>query len=221
MNNRDKQKQPTEPHKPATQCLTDTHKAGQDEQDRRRYLRIIDQVILTCNRANPDELNRIESRMAEPVNAYDLSAQLELMNQESRILLRRVEKIEPILGEYLDLLERKIAALSGFLLDLESEHLEQSPQTVSLSASGLSFYSEYPWESGDVLEMRLILLPERIGLHLYGRVITSELTSTPECPPYHLSADFMGISDHDREILIAHMIRVERLQLRQEHQCKT
>ncbi|MGI9213124.1 MAG: PilZ domain-containing protein [Methylococcaceae bacterium] len=201
--------------------MNDKDNAGLDEHDRRRYLRVIDQVILMCSPANPDDLNRIESRIDQPMDAYDLSAQLELMNQESRILLRRVEKIEPILGEYLDLLERKIAALSGFLLDQESERLEQQPQTVSLSASGLGFYSECPRESGDVLELRLILLPERIGLHLYGRVITSELTSTREHPPYHLAVDFMGISDHDREILIAHLIRVERLQLRQEYQCST
>ncbi len=190
----------------------------QDDAERRRYFRVTDEVILNCTRASPADLMR-DTAGWPVMDGYDLSSRLATLSQESAALLRRVEKLEPVLAEYLQRLEQKIGALSAFLLDQAMGEGTQDTQTrtVSLSASGISFADEYPWSSGEVMELRLILLPERIGLRLYGRVVTTGFSQSAGQPLHHVSVDFMGISDLDREILIAHLLRVERRHLRQTH----
>ncbi len=128
-------------------------------------------------------------------------------------MLWRIEKDDPLLAGYLALLEQRIRILGNYLLQQETDWDEYSNVHVNLSASGMVFPSDYSWKSGEVLELRLILLPNRTGLRLYGRVIDCQYPQ-PDQPDYRITVDFMGISDMDREILIAHLTRKQREQLR-------
>jgi hypothetical protein len=188
----------------------------QDDAERRRYFRFTDEVILNCTRISPADLIQ-DTAEGRVMDAYDLSTRLASISQESAMLLRRVEKLEPVLAEYLQRLEKKIEAISTFLLDQDAGQEDTQPRTVSLSASGIRFADDYPWASGEVMALRLILLPERIGLRLYGRVVSADSTPTPDQSQQAVSVDFLGISDLEREILIAHLLKVERRHLRQTH----
>lgn len=182
--------------------------------ERRRYFRIEDELMLACRKIDPAEIPRDGQAIPGRPDVCILSAQLESLHQESKILLRRIEKNDPVLAEYLLLMDKRIGMLSDFLLQQETAWEEYSILKVNLSASGMVFPSPFFRESGEVLELRLILLPKRTGLRLYGRVINCEYPSQLQPESHRVTVDFMGISDADREILITHLISKQREQLR-------
>jgi hypothetical protein len=185
--------------------LTDAH-------GERRYFRLQDEVILACT---PLDCASDSNRDTRQRDACDLSTELEYLSLDSRRLLRRVEKLEPVLGEYLLNLERKIQAISAYLLDRETATVDSATRcTVLLSACGIGFDSCQPLATGDTVELRLILLPERTGLRLYGRVIHCVPPSATKPLPT-VGIEFIDITEQDQEILIAHLLRVERRQRRQ------
>src|SRR5690606_34257372 len=134
---------------------------GRDvEKERRRYFRIEDEIILFFREIAPDEIPDNRSPREFPLDSFALSASLDLLTQESRKLLRRVERDSPEIGDFLKVLERKIDLIARTFLNYEANLPEQCPQRVNLSASGLSFDVDKPCAAGKVLEIKMVLQPE-------------------------------------------------------------
>lgn len=188
---------------------------GRDaEKERRRYFRIEDEIILFFREIAPDEIPDNRSPREFPLDSFALSASLDLLTQESRKLLRRVERDFPEIGDFLKVLERKIDLIARTFLNYEANLPEQSPQRVSLSASGLSFDVDKPCAAGKVLEIKMVLQPELVGLTAYGRVVYCKKNAPDSELPYQISVDFVGLRDSDRELLIRHVVRRQLQQLR-------
>lgn len=190
------------------------NKEALSDTELRRYFRVQNTLTIAFRKITPQALEQQTTPAQTGGDVYALSTRLEQLNQESRILLRRLAKNDPILGEYLVLMEQKNREIADFLLGREVEWDNQTTQEVNLSASGISFHSEWAMESGDILEMKLILLPERTGLRVYGRVINCQSSSVPPQPGYQIAVDFMGLEDSERDILIAYLIKRQQEQLR-------
>ncbi len=184
------------------------------EKERRRYFRIEDEIILFFREIAPDEIPDNRSPREFPLDSFALSARLDLLTQESRTLLRRVERESPEIGDFLKVLERKIDLIARTFLNYEANLSEQSLQRVSLSASGLSFDVDKPCAAGKVLEIKMVLQPELVGLTAYGRVVYCNKNAPDSELPYRISVDFVGLRDNDRELLIRHVVRRQLQQLR-------
>lgn len=192
---------------------------GRDvEKERRRYFRIEDEIILFFREIAPDEIPDNRSPREFPLDSFALSASLDLLTQESRKLLRRVERDSPEIGDFLKVLERKIDLIARTFLNYEANLPEQCPQRVNLSASGLSFDVDKPCAAGKVLEIKMVLQPELVGLTAYGRVVYCKKNAPSSELPYQISVDFVGLRDSDRELLIRHVVRRQLQQLRTKKQ---
>ncbi|MVF20596.1 PilZ domain-containing protein [Methylocaldum sp. BRCS4] len=193
--------------------------SGRDaEKERRRYFRIEDEIILFFREIAPDEIPDNRSPRDFPLDSFALSASLDLLTQESRKLLRRIEKDSPEIGDFLKVLERKIDLIARAFLSYEANLPEQTTQGVSLSASGLSFDVEKPYAPGKVLEIKMVLPPDLIGLIAYGRIVYCKKNGPDSELPYQISVDFVGLRDSDRELLIRHVVRRQLQQLRNKKQ---
>jgi len=189
--------------------------SGRDaENERRRYFRIEDEIVLFFSEIAPDEIPDDRSPRDFPLDSFALSASLDLLTQESRKLLRKIERDSPEIGNFLKVLERKIDLVARAFLSFEANLSEQPAQRVSLSASGLSFDGDKPYAPGKVLEIRMVLQPDWIGLIAYGRIVYCKQNAPGSELPYRISVDFVGLRDCDRELLIRHVVKRQLQQIR-------
>lgn len=188
------------------------------EKERRRYFRIEDEIILFFREIAPDDIPVNRSPPDFPLDSFALSAGLDLLTQESRKLLRKIERDSPDIGDFLKILERKIDLVGRAFLSYEANLPEQTAQRVSLSASGLSFDAEDPYVPGKVLELKMVLQPNWVGLIAYGRIVYCKKNDAGSELPYQISVDFVGLCDSDRELLIRHVVRRQLHQLRNKKQ---
>jgi hypothetical protein len=194
---------------------------GESEAERRRYFRIEEQVILTFQEISPQEIpetTELQELPELPCNPFALASSLELLSQESRALLRRIEREQPDLAECLRIIERKIDLIGRVFMSRESDLTECPPQEVNLSASGLSFAIGQAIDAGRVLEIKMVLLPNLVGVRAYGRVIYCRKNAAASGPPYRVAVDFIGLSDQDRELLIRQVVRRQSQLLRNKKQ---
>lgn len=194
---------------------------GQAEQERRRYFRIEEQVILSFREVPLEEvppITELRELPELPCNPFALTSSLELLSQESRSLMRRIERESPDIADCLKVIERKVDIIARTLMSRESDLTECPPREVNLSASGLSFAIDQTFEPGSVLEVKMVLLPNLVGVLAYGKVIYCRKNTAPVGPPYRIGVDFIGLSDQDRELLIRHVVRRQSQLLRSQKQ---
>lgn len=183
---------------------------GEHERERRRYFRIEEQVILSFREISPKDIpdtTEFKELSELPCNPFALASSLELLSQESRTLLRKFERESPDIAECLKVIERKVDLIGRVFVSRESDLLECPPQEVNLSASGLSFAIDQTYDPGQVLEIKMVLLPNMVGVVAYGRVIYCRKNTAAAGQPYRIAVDFIGLSDRDREMLIRQVVR--------------
>jgi len=198
-----------------TAGMTVIHTPDADH-ERRSFFRIMDEVILSYRRLDPDAPESLQKQPHPSRDAYALSSKLALLQQQSQILLWRVEKDDPALAGYLELLEEKIQTITDYLLDQDSQWETRHTQQVTLSGSCMAYTSETCQEIGARLELRLILLPRRTGLLLNGQVTACQAIPSSQGLRYQIVVDFTEVSEDDQEILISHLIKKQQEQLRSD-----
>ncbi len=131
-------------------------------------------------------------------------------------MLQRIEKKQPELAHYLKLLDEKIDLLAQAVAG-ENEIAAHDAREVNLSASGLAFQSQEAIESGEFLEIKLLLSSFRVLLVACCKVIQCAANEPDEgSPPYLVSADFINLSEEDRDLLIQHLVRRQMRQIREK-----
>lgn len=184
------------------------------DQERRRYFRIAENIVLVARALTSAELADPRRTADQQTNFFALSASLDVLTQESRSLLRRIERDHRDVAEFLKVIERKIDLMASTFLAMDPDLRGRSPQNVSLSASGLAFESESPHAEGAMLELKMLLLPDSLGLILYGQVVDCRRGGGKVLRPYQVAVDFVGLQEREREMLIRHVVRRELQQLR-------
>lgn len=185
--------------------------------DRRRYFRIEDQVILAWDALTPLEkdkgLERFErGEIHYPDNAgLFLSLEADLLDQIQAIYAK-----QPEIAKALELLNRKINLFARTMPMNDSVNtlLDEKAQSVSLSASGLSFTANEKAEPGQDIQLEIVLLPEKVYILCYAVVVDCSALAASEQEAnnmhhYRLNVDFSTIRDEDIERLVQHIMRKE------------
>lgn len=191
--------------------------ANASNNERRRYFRIDDNIILFFREIDARELIQPQDNVEPAMDTFSLTAELDLLTLESRGYLRRIEREYPGVADFLQLLEQKIDLVARALLVNDPELSRQPTRRVSLSASGLAFESEEAFTLGCALELKMVLPPEMVGVQTRGKVVYCQQTRG-ELPVYNIAVDFVDICDKDRELLIRHVVRKQMRHLRGRHQ---
>jgi hypothetical protein len=188
------------------------------EAERRRYFRIEDEIILSYRAVPADDVPETGTFREHEPDVFTLAAHLEILSAESATLLRKIEREDSILGDYLRILEQKMDLVARALVSREDSLCREPARQVNLSASGLSFASEHDFAASDVLELRLVLPPALVGIHAYGRIVYCRPSRLDDAPVYKVGVDFIGLRDQDRDLLIRHVIKKQSQQLREHRQ---
>ncbi|WP_024299796.1 PilZ domain-containing protein [Methylomicrobium lacus] len=183
--------------------------------DRRRFFRINDEVDLYYRKIAGQEAAGV-SHIDENVLTGDALPQImAAVAQEMNGLLKRIETAEPDVAGYLKLLNYKVDMLAEFLSRQHDRAGEKNACHVNLSASGLAFGSELPFNEGDYLEVKILLPASRAQVTTCCRVV--QCRQNPENDPrypYIVSVDYLNMKEEDRELLIKHVIKRQLAQIR-------
>jgi hypothetical protein len=186
--------------------------------ERRRFFRIDDEVCLEYEIISEEEyLNAPQELEQVQQTSFGLSADFATMNFEYSPILNSIRSSNPEIAQYFDFLNRKMDALSQRLLERDIPCEESLRMTVNISASGIAFHSSKKLEDNQPLRIRLVLLPEKIGILVFGRVRHNH---DREEDKEMISIDFEHLRYQDQELMIKHNLNKQMLELRQRSEQK-
>jgi hypothetical protein len=137
---------------------------------------------------------------------FNLLRELRRIDQENNSLLHALSEQNRNLGGYFAVVNRKIDTVARHLAALTPEMSRGVEQSVSLSEAGISFICTPAPKPGDVLAIRLTLLPAWVGLAAYG-VVTK--VGPDEGDGARTLVGFERLQDADRQIIARHVMQVQ------------
>lgn len=189
-------------------------------EERRKYFRVDDEVILHYREVSREVAEAsIRPESDTVADGFTLGARFAALNQELVPLMREIQSDSRATARYLAAVDMKLDMLARVLLRAESESgsvaADEPARKVNISAGGIAFTTDRLLNTGAVLELRMILLPEMIGLTAFGRVVASGPGETaPSGFRYLNSVEFVGLREAYRDLIVCHVRRREQEMLR-------
>jgi len=172
--------------------------------ERRRYYRIEDKVCLAFRVIKQAEIDdRLEDFWANE-HAFSIRNNFNLQIEQHIADHHKIAKKMPELARYLGVLEKQIDLISEKLIADDAD-VDMTLEAANLSAQGISFLAQQPPQQGELIELKLKLLPSGLRLVIIARVVLVESDSGREQDSARVSLDFENLHEADREILIKHI----------------
>lgn len=188
-------------------------------EDRRGFFRIDDEVNLFYKRIDEKRVNEPHHVSDNVLNSCSLSTALEMVSQESAVLLHRLEKSVPDVADYLRIIETKIDLLGQAIMMQGFQFKESDTRNVNLSATGIAFNCEETLKQGDYLEIKMLLVSTMAVIVTYGKVVYCKPSQPNDSQyPHFIGVDFINMKDEDREMLIKYVVKKQLQQIRDKQQ---
>ena len=204
---------------PEIDASLDKAKKEDDErlwQERRKYFRIEDHVMLKYRVVPPEEVQSTTDRLRAPLpNAFSLASDFAEMKEQMTLLQRSVEKASPSVAQYLQLIDRKLDMVAKVMLVQNMGTDEHLWRRVNLGAGGMAFDSPVELPEGAILEIKLGLLPSHAGLRTIGKTLRSDKYSDGKVG-FRVAIAFLHVRDSDRELLVQHVLWRQAQNLREK-----
>jgi hypothetical protein len=193
-----------EPIRPSAPEPDDNH-----DRDRRRYFRIEDHMGLLVVPIGPAEQARLIESLDSPSSRAGLLNDLHAIRELHLPERRALEYKFPTVAAYVKVIESQIETLAQAIGD--GEDFPTSPDTdACLSAQGVGFDWPEVLAVDSHVELRLTLFPDRVHIRALARVVRCDAA---EDRGYRIAVDFEHMREADREAIIRHVYRLQRLQL--------
>ncbi|MTW20214.1 PilZ domain-containing protein [Allochromatium palmeri] len=182
----------------------------QNERDRRRYFRIEDRVGLLIVQLDAAAEARLVESLETPSSREGLLNDLHAIRELHLPERRALEYKFPTVATYIKVIESQIEALAQAIGD--GENFPNSADTSAcLSAQGLALDWPEALALDSRVELRLTLFPDRVHIRSLARVVRCD--KADDQPGYRIAVDFVHLREADREAVIRHVYRLQRLQL--------
>lgn len=183
---------------------SDSLRGTRDDSERREFFRVTDRVSLSVRTLDQD---------VDPVSrgAAVLATSFDDMTRDVTRQLEMSRNEHPTLTMYLDTLNTKLDRIANWLALRELELPAEPTHQVDISASGVGFITDKPYDLGSVVELRLLLFPDHTCLVLNATVSRSESLGDGR---FDTGLLFDDIAEADRDRLAGHVARCQSLALR-------
>jgi len=189
-----------------------------EDNDRRRYFRISDQVPLTLEALDAAGVERLMEEMESRAETrFGLAARFSATNNQMDHVLNRIRERDADVALYLQSINQKLDAVARVLLLEEQAIAGMQVVDVDLSASGLSVVWPTAMTPGQPVRVELITAAANARVLALGRVIRCRPAreAGPERPGYRLAIDFDHIGDHEEDLIMQEVMRRQAALLRQ------
>lgn len=187
--------------------------------EKRRYFRINDTISLQYKIVDEKTTERYSHISQNVLNNCSLTAALDVMRQECRLLAPRLERRDPEFFEYLRLIDTKIDLIAQAVEPNEIAFCQQDHREVTISATGVAFTNEQAIDEGAFLELRMLLTSAMSVVVAYGRVV--QCKPNPEnnvAYPVIICAEFINMTEEDRELVVRHVVKKQMQMLRDKNE---
>ena len=182
--------------------MTDKIRTINELANRRQFFRIEDRASVEVA---PLPVNRTAAEFFELSPEFGLISEFQLLDVESKHLLRSVTDKDKNLGQFLKVMNKKLDSLSR-VLALNNHILpSESILEVNLSEGGMSFFTDTAYQEQERVALKLILLPSYSGLLLEGSV----LSCIGDSAPFELHIEFSNISEAYQQLIARHIMRIQ------------
>jgi hypothetical protein len=172
-----------------------------DEEDRREYYRIEDAIALEIRPLSaPEALGQEVLQDASPL--FNLLSELHLSEFESQHLLRQISERDRHLAAFLKSQNKRIDLLSQVIALTVLGQIGE-PQPVIISEGGIDFQHPTPFATGAHLSIKLVLMPQALGLLLRARVTHCD----PKGDGYDIGSEFQYPTDAQRQLLARYILQ--------------
>jgi c-di-GMP-binding flagellar brake protein YcgR len=172
-----------------------------NDADRREYYRIEDTIALEITPLSPPEAASGEVLQdASPL--FNLLTELHLSEFESQHLLRQISERDRTLSSYLKTLNKRVDLLSQIVAQTVLGEIGEL-QPVTLSEGGIEFQYPQPCPAGSHLSVKLVLMPQALGLLLRARVVNCQAQDDH----YTIDTEFESITDAQRQLLARYILQ--------------
>ncbi|KJZ44949.1 MULTISPECIES: PilZ domain-containing protein [Pseudomonas] len=172
-----------------------------DEEDRREYYRIEDTIALEIRPLSATEAAGHEVLQdASPL--FNLLSELHLSEFESQHLLRQISERDRTTAAFLKSQNKRIDLLSQVIAITVLGQIGE-PQPVIISEGGIDFQHPSPLAAGARLSVKLVLMPQALGLLLRARVTHCDRKGDG----YDVGTEFEHLTDAQRQLLARHILQ--------------
>ncbi|PBJ24913.1 PilZ domain protein [Pseudomonas sp. ACN8] len=172
-----------------------------DEEDRREYYRIEDTIALEIRPLSASEATGQEVLQdASPL--FNLLSELHLSEFESQHLLRQISERDRTTAAFLKSQNKRIDLL-GQVVALTVLGQIGEPQPVIISEGGIDFQHPSSLAIGACLSVKLVLMPQALGLLLRARVTHCDRKGDG----YDIGTEFEHLTDAQRQLLARHILQ--------------
>nr|WP_314529188.1 PilZ domain-containing protein [uncultured Pseudomonas sp.] len=172
-----------------------------DEEDRREYYRIDDSIALEIR-----PLSAVEAAGQEVLQdaspLFNLLSELHLSEFESQHLLRQISERDRNLAAFLKSQNKRIDLLSQVIAITVLGQIGE-PQPVILSEGGIDFQHPTPIAADARLSIKLVLMPQALGLLLRARVTHCDAKGDG----YDIGTEFEHPTDAQRQLLARYILQ--------------
>lgn len=174
---------------------------------KRDFYHIQDRLELTWRYAK-------ERRLTDDVRMVDLSRQIEQLSSELQPMSAKLQELIELTSQKISLLENEVKrAIDSNSRRKQSGEVVKRAVEVSLSSSGMGFFSESLAEEDAELELFLTLDTIGIDLSMSATVMECRLSADSENPGYWIRARFTRNQDQKIDQLLAHVTHRQIAQL--------
>jgi hypothetical protein len=198
--------------------MSDNDNQNAPSAERREYFRIDDQVLLNLRPIAEAEVAAVRERIMDRVpDRFTVAANFAVNSRATARLLHGLASGSPDAARYMRLMDQKLNQLARlFVLD-EVERGDYPLLNVNLSAGGLVFPSRREFAAGELVEMRMVLYPDMVGILTVSRVIYCErFANQPGDFPWQVAVEYAHIRESDRDLLCSHIMLRQTELLRQQ-----
>jgi hypothetical protein len=192
---------------------------AEEIEEKRRYFRVNDTINLIHRLIDEDSLERLSHISNDVLSNCSLKTALDVLAQDARSLMARLERRDPEICEYLRIMDTKINLIAQAITAENGDFSEQDSRDVVLSATGLAFYNQSEIKNGQLIELRMLLTSCMAVIIAYARVV--QCRHNPEKnadQPYEICVEYANLKEDDRELLIKHVVKKQLQQLRDKYE---
>ncbi|VVN39676.1 PilZ domain-containing protein [Pseudomonas fluorescens] len=172
-----------------------------DEEDRREYYRIEDTIALEIRPLSaPEAAGQEVLQDASPL--FNLLSELHLSEFESQHLLRQISERDRAIAACLKSQNKRIDLLSQVVALTVLGHIGE-PQPVIISEGGIDFQYPTPIATGAHLSVKLVLMPQALGLLLRARVTHCDRKGEG----YDVGTEVEDLTDARRQLVARYLLQ--------------
>lgn len=171
----------------------------EDTEDRREYYRIDDVLALEIL---PLEDAETPSRNGS-TRLFDLIGDLHQLDFEAQHLLRQIAENNRTLANYLKVQNKRIDLIGQALAQGVQNDVGPTREVV-LSEGGISFANDTALEEGSLWTLKLVLMPQGLGLMLTARIASCQPLDNGR---FSIGTSFEALTDAHRQLLARHILQ--------------